>query len=189
MDQTFYILPLDGKLTQYCHKKHPKRHENDISMLYHFMLLDWQWDRMLCPFCLGSAINGVVTDTSAAGRASQTVASTAKRPTARLALNAMGMAMTKRVLKFPQRLRLRTYADRQMAQALQLLSGLSNGQRASEKAGPLAARSISGGPVIGPMKSLPNAPTESWMKGKVWHRRWQTVAVPEKGRLDRVASQ
>lgn len=43
--------------------------------------------------------------------------------------------MTERVLKFPPRLRRRMYSDRQIAQALQLLSELSNGQRASEKTG------------------------------------------------------
>ena len=47
----------------------------------------------------------------------------------------MEMDMKKRVLKFPPRLRRRMYTDRQIAQALQLLSELSNGQRASEMTG------------------------------------------------------
>ena len=45
------------------------------------------------------------------------------------------MALKKRILKFPPTLRRRIYTDRQIAQALQLLSELNNHQRAAEKTG------------------------------------------------------
>ncbi len=43
--------------------------------------------------------------------------------------------MKKRVLNFPPKMMRHIYTDKQIAQSLQILSGLSNEQQASEKAG------------------------------------------------------
>jgi len=45
------------------------------------------------------------------------------------------MAMKKRILRFPPTLRRRMYTDRQIAQALQLLSELNNHQQAAAETG------------------------------------------------------
>lgn len=50
-------------------------------------------------------------------------------------INGTEMAMKKRILNFPPTLRRRIYTDRQIAQALQLLSELNNNQQASEQVG------------------------------------------------------